>query len=138
MITDTGGGTVQVGTTSNATANLVAAVNGPRIVRMPFVATTLAPGEYYIAQAVSTSGASTSGTTLSNAYLISQLYASPISAGLSGFKHHSLTTATNAAVGSRYPIIHGVANAHTSNADMNSTQISNGTVSYLLVNLVNF
>jgi hypothetical protein len=138
MITDTAGGTVQAGTTSNAAANLVAAVNGPRIYRIPFVATTLTAGEYWIAQARSSSGASTSGSTLSNAYLISGLYASPISLGLSGLKMHSATVATTAHLGSRWPMFQGVANAHTSNADMNATAISNGTISYWLVNFANF
>jgi hypothetical protein len=138
MVTDTAGGTVQVGTTSNATANLVAAVNGPRIVRIPFPQTTLSAGEYFIAQARSSSGASTSGTTLSNAYLISNLFASPISLGLSGLKYHTVTTATAAHLGSRWPAVQGVANAHTSNADMNATAISNGTISHWLVNFANF
>jgi hypothetical protein len=138
FVTDTNGGTIQVGTTSGATANLVAAVNGPRVYRMPFVATTLDPGEYYIAQARSTSGASTSGTTLSNCYLISNLFYSPISYGLAGFRYHSLTVATTAHLGGRYPILQGVANAHTSNADMNESAISNGTVSHWLVNFANF
>jgi hypothetical protein len=136
--TDSAGGTSTYQTTSNATANLAAFFNGPRMIRVPMPATTLTGGEYWIAQAHSSNSSATSGTatvmiSYSNLHLVDQL---GVRAAM--FATSNQTNATSESLGPYWPVPRGVANAHTSNADMNMSAISHNTLNDWWINFVNF
>jgi hypothetical protein len=133
--TDSAGGTSSTNTTSNATANLAAYFNNARIAKIPFPATTLSAGKYWVAQAHSSSGANTAGTATTCA-LYSNLHIAPqVVANMGLF---ASTNTTNSSVGFGWPTPQGVASAITSNADMNMSVISNGTVNDWYIQFVNF
>jgi len=134
-VTNSTGGTTSQSTTSNATANLVAFFNGARIFRIPFGPTTLSDGEWFLAQGHSSTNASTAGTA-SALWNVSNLHVAP--QHLSGIQFLGSTNATSAHVGYRWPMIQGVANAITTNAAMNYTAISNGTVNNWYAGFYNF
>jgi hypothetical protein len=125
FVTNSVGGTTTTSTTSNATAGLAAYFSGPRLARIVFPATTLSSGEWMIAQAHSSSTAATSGTATTVFFASILHQAGP---GNSGFQHFGSTNATSAHIGPGYPFVRGVASAITSNADMNSTVVSVGTI----------
>jgi hypothetical protein len=136
-VTNSNGGTTSQSTTSNATANLVAFFNGPRLVQIPFQATTLTDGEYFIFQGHSSTNASTAGTA-SVLYNVSNLHIAPQLFGASGLQFLGSTNATSAHIGPQWPEFHGAANAITTNAAMNYTAISNGTQNDWYINFANF
>ena len=123
--TDTAGGTSSTNSTSNATANLAAYFNGPRMAQIPFPATTLEPGEYWIAQAHSTSQAATSGTATTVAFY-SNLHQVP-NAG-ANFARFASTNATSSSLNQYGPASRGVMSAITSNADMAGSAMSGSVV----------
>jgi hypothetical protein len=134
--TNSAGGTTSQSTTSNATAGLAAFFNGARIFQVPCAPTTLSAGEYWVMQGHSSTNASTAGTA-SLLFNVSNLHIAPQFAG-GGLQFLGSTNATSAHVGYLFPNIQGVANAITTNADMNYTAISNGTVNHWYCNLGNF
>lgn len=131
--TDSTGGTSATNT-SSAASNWASWFSGPRLLRIPFPATTLTAGEYWLAQAHSTSAAST-GATASTAALFSVLHQVPQLPPAMGRLGGS--TQTFASYNARHPLYIGVANAHTSNADMNASAISHGTINNWYVVLAN-
>jgi hypothetical protein len=132
--TDSTGGTTSRNTTSNATANIAAYFNGARLARIPFPATTLSAGEYWIAQGHTSSAASTGGTATTVA-LYSNLHHVPI---LVMPAHLGSTNATSASLGYLWPTPAGVASVQTTNADMAMSVISANTLNYWYVNLFDF
>jgi hypothetical protein len=135
--TDSAGGTTSYSTTSNATANLVGYFTGNRIMPIPMPATTLTPGEYFLAQAHQSAAASTGNTatlliSVSNLHHVAQLM--PAAAF---FANGTQTNATSEHIGGFYPSAMGVANAHTSNADMDMSAVSHRTLQHWWINFIN-
>ena len=133
--TDTTGGTSSTNTTSNATANIAAYFNGNRIAVIPFPATTLTEGEYWLAFAHSSTTAATSNTA-TTIILYSNLHFTGQAVG--NFARFASTNATSSSIGLNWPTPEGVASAITSNADMNMSVISNNTINDWYCQLVNF
>ena len=121
----TGGVSNQV-RSSNATANLVSEYSGNRMIAIPMPLTTLQPGEYWLAQAHSSSRAATSATNttvgrFSNLHLVpmNAINMAPWGAG----------SATNSSIQPFWPNFRGIATAVTTNADMNASVISGSQMS---------
>ena len=132
--TDTAGGTSSTNSTSNST-NLASYFSGVRHVRIPFPATTLTEGEYWLAQAHTSSRASTAGTatTIWSVSAFDLAVAPSPALGVFG-----KSTGTTAFVGADYPAFRGNASAITSNANMPASVISVTGGVFWYVNLCNF
>lgn len=119
--TNSTGGTTDQTVSSNATANIAAYFSGGRMMKIPFPATTLQAGEYWIAQAHSTSQAATSATN-TTCMLYSNLHQVPTAApNLAWF---GVTNATSSSLNAFAVASRGVVSALTSNADFNGSVIS--------------
>jgi hypothetical protein len=124
--TDTTGGTLAANFSSGATANIAAVFNGPRMIKIPFPATTLTAGEYWIAQAHASSGAGTTATA-TTAALYSNLHQQPAAAANFAWFGTGSTVA-GSSLNPWGPASRGVAGAITSNADMAGSRISGSVV----------
>jgi hypothetical protein len=124
-VTDSTGGTAQTATNS-AGNGWSARVQGPRLVRIPFV-TTLTAGEYWIAHGHSTTAAST-GNTATTAMLVSNFHVAPQLLNSNLMMMGAGTTSSS--VGHLWPAAQGVASAVTTNNSMALSVISNLTVNH--------
>jgi hypothetical protein len=124
--TDSTGGTSAQNASSNATANLVSVYSGNRMVSIPMPATTLQPGEYWLAQAHSSSQTATSATATTLGRF-SNLHIVPMNA--INMAPWGASAATNSSVNPFWPNYRGIATAVTTNADMNASVISGSQMS---------
>lgn len=119
--TDSTGGTSAQNASSNATANLASVYSGVRQIVVPFPNTTLQAGEYWLAQAHSSSQAATQ-TTNTTVGRFSNLHLVPMNAVNAA--PWGASSATNSSIGQFWPNFRGVAAAVTTNGDMNASRIS--------------
>lgn len=119
--TDSTGGVSNQVRSSNATANLVSEYSGNRMVAIPMPNVTLQAGEYWLAQAHSSSQAATQATQ-TTAGRFSNLHLVPM--GAPNMMFWGSAAATNSSVQPFWPNFRGVASAVTTNANMNASVIS--------------
>jgi hypothetical protein len=124
--TDSAGGVSNQVRSSNATANLVSEYSGNRMISIPMPVTTLQPGEYWLAQAHSSSQAATQATQ-TTAGRFSNLHLVPMNAP--NMAPWGSAAGTSSSIQPFWPNFRGIATAVTTNADMNASVISGSQIS---------